>query len=85
MVEVMQIMVTSFKRPHTGTATFSAPNPEAGHHLSRPLLETPGHSQGSLGQSLVGSLLLSPGAREVRSPCAWRGGARPGSRVTGGD
>ena len=23
--------------------------------------------------------------REVRSPCAWRGGARPGSRVTGGD
>ena len=23
------------------------------------------------------------GAREVRSPCAWRGGARPGSRVTG--
>ena len=22
--------------------------------------------------------------REVRSPCAWRGGARPGSRVTGG-
>ena len=22
---------------------------------------------------------------EVRSPCAWRGGARPGSRVTGGD
>ena len=21
----------------------------------------------------------------VRSPCAWRGGARPGSRVTGGD
>ena len=28
---------------------------------------------------------LSCGAREVRSPCAWRGGARPGSRVTGGD
>ena len=27
---------------------------------------------------------LSCGAREVRSPCAWRGGARPGSRVTGG-
>ena len=25
----------------------------------------------------------SCGAREVRSPCAWRGGARPGSRVTG--
>ena len=28
---------------------------------------------------------LSCGAREVRSPCAWREGARPGSRVTGGD
>ena len=28
---------------------------------------------------------LACGAREVRSPCAWRGGARPGSRVTGGD
>ena len=28
---------------------------------------------------------LSCGAREVRSPCAWRGGVRPGSRVTGGD
>ena len=27
-----------------------------------PQLETPGHSQGSLGQSLVGSLLLSPGS-----------------------
>ena len=27
-----------------------------------PLLETPGHSQASLGQSLVGSLLLSPGS-----------------------
>ena len=28
---------------------------------------------------------LSCGAREVRSPCAWRGGARHGSRVKGGD
>ena len=27
-----------------------------------PLLETPGHSRASLGQSLVGSLLLSPGS-----------------------
>ena len=27
-----------------------------------PLLETPGHSQASLGQSLVGSLFLSPGS-----------------------
>ena len=28
---------------------------------------------------------LSCGAREVRFPCAWRGGAHHGSRVTGGD
>ena len=43
---------------------------------SRPLLthaspETPGHSQASLGQSLVGSLLLSPGSWYVQgSVCA---------------
>ena len=62
MVEVMKIMVTSFKRSHACTATLSAPNPAAGHHRPTPLLETPGHSQASLGQSLVGSLLLSPGS-----------------------
>ena len=32
MVEVMKIMVTSFKRSHECTATLSAPNPAAGHH-----------------------------------------------------
>ena len=62
MVEVMQIMVTSFKRPHTGTATFGAPNPATGHHRPTPPLETPRHLRASLGQSLVESLLLSPGA-----------------------
>ena len=62
MVEVMKIMATSFKRSHACTATLSAPNPAAGHHQPMPLLETPGHSQASLGQSLVGSLLLSPGS-----------------------
>ena len=62
MVDVMKIMATSFKRPHACTATLSAPNPAAGHHRPTPLLETPGHSQASLGQSLVGSLLLSPGS-----------------------
>ena len=36
------------------------PNSVAGHHQPMPLPETPGHSQASLGQSLVGSLLLSP-------------------------
>ena len=60
MVEGMKLMVTSFKRSHAHTATLSAPNPAAGHHQPTPLLETPGHSWASLGQSLVGSLLLSP-------------------------
>ena len=59
MVEVMKIMVTSFKKSHAHTATLSAPNPAAGHHWPTPLLETPGHSQASMDQSLVGSLLLS--------------------------
>ena len=59
MVEVMKIMVTSFKTSHACTATLSASNPAAGHHPPTPPLETPGHSQASLGQS-VGSLLLSP-------------------------
>ena len=59
--EVMKIMVTSFKRSHACTATLSAPSPAAGHHRPTPPPETPGHSQASLGQSLVGSLLLSPG------------------------
>ena len=62
MVEVMKIMVTSFKRSHACTAALSASNPAAGHHQPTPLLETPGHSWASLGQSLVGSLLLSPGS-----------------------
>ena len=62
MVEVMKIMVTSFNRYHAGTATLSAPNPAAGHHQSMPPPETPGQSPASLGQSLVGSLLLSPGS-----------------------
>ena len=54
-------MATSFKGFHAYTATFSAPNPVAGHCQPTPL-ETPGHSWASLGQSLVGSLLLSPGS-----------------------
>ena len=57
MVEVMKIMVTSFKRAHARTATLSAPNTTAGHCRPMPLPETAGHSQA---QSLVGSLLLSP-------------------------
>ena len=46
---------------HVCTATLSSPNPTTGHHQPMPPLETPGHSW-SLGQSLVGSLLLSPGS-----------------------
>ena len=38
------------------------PNSTASHHHPIPLPETPGHSQASLGQSLVGSLLLSLGS-----------------------
>ena len=59
MVEVMKIMVLSFKRPHACTTPLSSPNPAAGHCQPTPLLENPGHSQASLGQSLLGSLLLS--------------------------
>ena len=65
IVEVMKIMVTSFRRSHACTVTLSAPDPVAGHHPPMPLLETPGHSQTNLGQSLVGSLLLSPGVHSV--------------------
>ena len=60
MLEVMKILVTSFKRSHAHTATLNAPNPAAGHHRPRSPMETPGHSQACLGQSLVESLLLSP-------------------------
>ena len=62
MVEVMKIMATSLKRFHADTAAFSAPNPAAGHCGPTPLPETPGHSWVSRCQSLVGSLLLSPGS-----------------------
>ena len=62
MVEVMKIMATSFNMSHAPTATLSAPNPAAGHRQPTPPPMTLGHSQASLSQSLVGSLLLSPGS-----------------------
>ena len=62
MAEVMKIMATSFKRPRAHTAARRAWDPAAGHRQPTPLLETPGPSQASLGQSLLGSLLLSPGS-----------------------
>ena len=78
MVEVTKIMVTSFKRPHACTATLSAPNPAAGHRRPTPPWETPGHSRASLGQSLVGSLLLSPGSWCVEgSVCALQESVSP--------
>ena len=53
---------TSFKRFHAHAAAHSASNPAVGHCRPTPPLETPGHSWASLGQSLVGSLLLSLGS-----------------------
>ena len=66
MVEVVKIMATSFKRSSAPTVVLSGPYPAAGHRRPTPLPETPGHSQASLGQSLVGSLLLSPGSCFVK-------------------
>ena len=63
MVGVMTRMATSLKRTCTRTVVFSAPDPAAGHCRRTPPLETPAHSQASLAQSLVGSLLLSPGSQ----------------------
>ena len=55
-------METSFKRSHARTAELSTPDPAASHRRPTPPPETPGHSQASLGQSLLGTLLLSPGS-----------------------
>ena len=41
MVEVMKIMVTSFKSSHEYTTELSAPDPAAVHHSATPLPETP--------------------------------------------
>ena len=62
MVEVMKILSTSFKRSHACTTALSTPKPVAGHHRPMPLPEIPDHSLASLGRSLVGSLLFSPGS-----------------------
>ena len=78
MVEVMKIMVTSFKRSHANSAALSATSPAAGHCWPTPPPETPGHSQASLGQSLVGSLLLSPGSWYTQcSVCALQESVSP--------
>ena len=56
------VMATSFKRAYASTVVVSAPDPVAGHCQPTPLPEVPGHSQASLAQPFVGSLLLSPGS-----------------------
>ena len=68
MVEVMKIMVTSFKRSHAHTAALSAPNPGSRPPLTHPstgdswtLLEKSGSV--SLGGHC--SFLLGPGAHKV--------------------
>ena len=93
MVEVMKIMATSFKGFHESTAALSAPNPATGHHQPMPPLETPGHLRASLGQSPVGSLLLSPGSwcaqgsvcaiqESVSQSCVSSGGSMLGLMAT---
>ena len=92
MVEVRKITATSFKRSHACTAALSAPSPAAGHRRPAPLPDTPGHSRASLGQSLVGSLLLSPGpgahkglfvpSKFVFPVCVSSGGSTVGLMVT---
>ena len=93
MVEVMKIMPTSFKRPHACTSTLSAPSPAAGHQQPMPPPETLGHLQASLHQSLVGSLLLSPGSwctqvsvcahqESVSQSCVGSDGSMVGSMAT---
>ena len=62
MGKIMKIMATSFKRPHAHTAIPSAPDTVAGHRQPTPPPEIPRYSQASLGQSLVPSLLFSPGS-----------------------
>ena len=52
MVEVMNIMETSFKMSPEGTTTPSAANPAAGPHWPTPPPATFGHSRASLGNLL---------------------------------
>ena len=82
MVGVIAVMVTSFKGTYASTVVFSAPDPAAVHGQLTPPPETPGHSQASLVQSVVGSLLFSPGywcaqgfvcaLQESVSPVLWK-------------
>ena len=84
MIGVIVVMVTSFQRTYAHTVLFSAPDPAAGHSRSMPLPppEAPGHSQASLAQSFVRTLLLARGSwcsqgfvcalQEFVSPALWK-------------
>ena len=67
MVEVMKIMVTSFKRSHAGIVRLSAPKPAAGHLQPKLLPETPGQIMGKSGSVSWGhcSFLLGAGTHKV--------------------
>ena len=74
----MKIMLTSFKSSHACIAAHSVPQPLAGYCRPTPPPETPGPSQAGLGQSLVGSLLLSPGSWYTQgSVCALQESVSP--------
>ena len=93
MVEVMNIVVTSFKMYHACTAACSAPNPAAGYHRPTPLLETP-DTHGQVWVSLLWghcSFLLGPDAYKVLfvlskslfpQSCISSGGSMVGLMVT---
>ena len=74
MVGVMKVMATSFKWICACTVVFSAPDPATSHGRPMPLLETPGHLQASLGQSLVPFSLLLVHTRIV---CALQASVSP--------
>ena len=63
MVEVLKV---SIQRSHAHTVILSAR--AAGHSQLMPLLETPGHSWASLGQSLGGG---GGGGGRVTAPFSW--------------
>ena len=85
----MKIMVTSFKRSH---ACMLHGVPSTLQQATTNPLETPGHSQASLGQSLWGhcSFLLGPGAQgsvcalqeSISQPCVSSGSFMVGLMVT---
>ena len=86
MVELRKIMVNSFKMSSARTSAFSAPHTHtaAGQYQPTPLPETPEHSWASLGPSLVGSLLLSPGSWCAQVLCVPSKSLFPQSCVSSG-